>query len=636
MTLATLRDLQPSGIVNHPGIGFPNFIENLFIRISFEPVIKESIGWIGTTYRTGRKRSWTFRLRGFKGIYCLTFQGFEEEASGWHHGAFDLQYFPESDEAILDAFSIRENLLRTDPSFDKLVRLVPEDGDPLASQFMVGNIIFSCDAGEKNLFLSLWAPVRWREVRQASLHVKLHDGSQVEAVPPGGTDRNVPSFTLAWPFFDRLVLTFAYLMKNPPLCVILKRRNWPVWIITGENDCVPSEKNFTLQNFLSVGFGPRSKKKTADPRVKWAMTFFPGETGSSPSPETRIVWSVTPSQPLPRRGNSLWWKAPFWKEKNRITGFQTLGIHFRPPLLVITGFLGSGKTTLLNQIVEYKSLSSYKFIAVIQNEVGHVDVDSKLIDSAYRVTSLEEGCVCCTLMGEFHQAIRKICIEYEPDLIIVETTGVADPRSIIAEIPDLETFVRFDSIVCVVDVPNLEYILRDYPVARYQIECANLILLNKKDLMDEETLAKVEKIIGSINPHATIICTTYARVNPGLFFAMEEDIGVRVLREDHTSLECTDLDAQQVHTFTLRLPGDLKESSFMQFLDGLPDSVYRLKGVIKIKGRKQPQLLQYVVHRYEISNFPEKSMEPNTLVFIGRNLDENNLKQNFARCLAGE
>jgi len=152
--------------------------------------------------------------------------------------------------------------------------------------------------------------------------------------------------------------------------------------------------------------------------------------------------------------------------------------------------------------------------------------------------------------------------------------------------------------------------------------------------MDDETLAKAEKIIGSINPHATILCTTYARVNPGLFFAMEEDIRVRTMREGQTSLECTDSDAPQIRTFTLRLPGDLKESSFIRFLEGLPDSVYRLKGVIKIKGRKQPQLLQYVVHRYEISDFPDKSMEPNTLVFIGRNLDENTLKQNFARCLA--
>ena len=555
---------------------------------------------------------------------------------GWHHGAFDLQYFPGADEPVLDALSIRENLLRADPSFDKLVRLVPEDGDPLASQFMVGNIILSCDVGEKNLFLSLWSPIRWREIRQAGLYTKLRDGSQIEAVPPGGIDRNVPAFALAWPFFDRLVLTFAYQLKRPPLYVILKRRSWPVLIITGENSCVPSEKHFTLQNFLSVGFGPRSKKKTADPRDIWAMNFFPGDTGSPLLPETKIVWSVTPSKPLPRRGNSLWWKAPYWKEKSGTARFQNLGIPFRPPLMMITGFLGSGKTTLLNQIVEYKALSSYKFIAVIQNEVGHVDVDSKLVDGAYRVTSLEEGCVCCTLMGELHQAIRKICIEYEPDLIVIETTGVADPRSIITEIRELETSVRFDSIVCVVDVLNLEYILRDYPVARSQIECANLILLNKKDLMDEETLAKVEKIISSINPQATILRTTYARVNPGLFFTIDQDVDVRVMKKDQTSLECMDLDIQQVRTFTLSLPGDLKESSLMRFLDGLPDSVYRLKGVIKIKGRKQPQLLQYVVHRYEISNFLEKSLEPNTLVFVGRNLDENSLKQKFERCFARE
>lgn len=636
MTVATLRDLQPSGIVNHPVIGFPNFIENLLIRISFEPVIKENIGWIGTTYRTGRKRSWTFRIQGLKGIYCLTFQGFKEEAASWHHGVFDLQYFPEPDAPILDTFSVLENLLRLDPSFDKLVRLAPEEGDPLALQFMVGNIILTCDACEKNLFLSLWAPVRWREIRRVGLHMKKHDGSQVEAVPPGGHDRNVPSFTLAWPFFDRLVLTLAYQMRRPPICVILKRRNWPVWIITGENNCEPSQEYFTLQNFLSVGFGPRPKKKADDPRVKWAMNFFPEDSRFSPSSKTRVVWSVTPSNPLPRRGNSLWWKAPFWKEKGRMRGFQTLGIHYRPPLLVITGFLGSGKTTLLNQIVEYKALSSYKFIAVIQNEVGHVDVDSKLVDSAYRVTSLEEGCVCCTLMGEIHQAVRKICIEYEPDLIVVETTGVADPRSILAEISDLEPFVRFDTVVCVVDGPNLEYILKDYPVVRSQIECASLILLNKKDLMDKETLTKAERIIGAINPHATILYTIHARVNPGLFFDMKEDIGVPTIKGDRRSLEGTDVDTQQIRTFTLRLPGDLKEPCFMQFLDGLPDSVYRLKGVIKIKGREQPQLLQYVVHRYEISNFLEKNMEPNTLVFIGRNLDEDALRKDFVRCLAEE
>ena len=103
---------------------------------------------------------------------------------------------------------------------------------------------------------------------------------------------------------------------------------------------------------------------------------------------------------------------------------KILGIDQRPPLILLTGFLGSGKTSFLQHFIEYQTQRS-RFVAVIQNEVGEVGLDGKLLD--YQVTEIDEGCVCCSLVGNLKRAVQGILSQFQPDTIILETYRGGQP-----------------------------------------------------------------------------------------------------------------------------------------------------------------------------------------------------------------
>ncbi|MCD6153656.1 MAG: GTP-binding protein [Syntrophobacterales bacterium] len=638
--MRSLREIQPTGVIARPDLGFPDLMENFFIRLFYEPRIKELIGWIGIGYRESSSRGWTFRIKGQKGIYCLQYGGSNQGGSVWNHGTFYIQYFPAMDEDVLDSFSIRENILRQDPLFEQLLReRLPED-DPVDSQFIVGKLVLSVDNEEENLFLSLCAPEKWREILRNGLDLPRNNGAVVEAVPMGGIDRDVPAYDLSWPLFDKIILTVAYHFKQHPFLVTLKKRPAQVFEITDKNHCYSRQARDIEELCLSVGFGPVLSNGTDDPRLDWATNFFP--TDMSPS-SSKLIWTITTQDPDPEKVNPLWWEASSWEETLRTRGTKALGLDYRPPLLVLTGFLGSGKTTLLNKIIEHYSGMHNKFVAVIQNEVGQINVDGKSTDGAIAVSELEDGCVCCTLLGEFRRTVRHICIEYEPDLIIVETTGVADPNNILAELPQLKPFVRFDSIITVVDGPNFKRNIKEYPVATAQIETADLVLLNKVDLMDDQSSASVQKTIETINPRATIFHTINAQIPPGLLFCTRDEIdGSEALQSsalfENSPIERSNMNihSQKIETVSITLEGCFKEAELIQLLDNLPDSVYRLKGFVNIEGFSTNQLLQYVAGRYELESLPNPVPGSNRLVFIGRQLDEDTLKTSFAHCLRRE
>ena len=184
------------------------------------------------------------------------------------------------------------------------------------------------------------------------------------------------------------------------------------------------------------------------------------------------------------------------------------------PVTVLTGFLGAGKTTLLNHILSEPHGKKY---AVIVNEFGEIGIDNDLIvDADEEVFEMNNGCVCCTVRGDLIRVIEGLMKRKGKfDAIIVETTGLAKPAPVAQTFfvdADIREKTKLDAIVTVADAKHLQLRLDDSPEAAEQIAFADIVLLNKTDLVSPEELARVERTIRAVNPTAQIYRTERSNI----------------------------------------------------------------------------------------------------------------------------
>ena len=172
------------------------------------------------------------------------------------------------------------------------------------------------------------------------------------------------------------------------------------------------------------------------------------------------------------------------------------------PVTILTGFLGAGKTTLLNFILRQKH--GYKF-AVIVNEIGKIGIDGALIEkTSDEILEMSNGCLCCTVRKDLVKGVQNLVKKGGFDYLLIETTGIADPGPVaqtFLNIPQLQQFVRMDSIITVVDAEQIEKQMAETETAREQIAMADFLLLNKTDLVDEPHLRALETKVRELNPH---------------------------------------------------------------------------------------------------------------------------------------
>lgn len=302
---------------------------------------------------------------------------------------------------------------------------------------------------------------------------------------------------------------------------------------------------------------------------------------------------------------------------------KLVGVDERPPLVLLTGFLGSGKTSFLQHFIEYETQRS-RFVAVIQNEIGEVGLDGKLL--GYAVTEIDEGCVCCSLVGNLKRAIQGILERFSPDTIILETSGLANPKNLFDELVELTEWARFDSIVTVVDALHFIASLEHYLIVGDQVTAADVLVLNKSDLVDEMRLQELRHRLRQLNPNAPVAATCHGDVNPAMILGVDdrpgpESCGIAPPFGADSRGSHQTHDDDHLWSRTLRLPKILDRQAFIKAITSLPPSIFRVKGLIELADPQQTTLLQYVAGRWDITPFPASQVGDRFLTFIGKRED---------------
>jgi G3E family GTPase len=279
-------------------------------------------------------------------------------------------------------------------------------------------------------------------------------------------------------------------------------------------------------------------------------------------------------------------------------------MNARTSITLITGPLGSGKTTLLRHVLATQPGK----IAIVMNEFGEIAIDTKVIEGKnVRIAELGGGCVCCSLLGEFEAAVTEIIEKIAPERIVVETTGLAEPEALVFNIQEALPKCRLDGVVSVIDADMLIRFPELGHTTRLQIEGADILLLNKVDLVEPGQIKPLETKLRQINPTAAIVRTERCRIEPELLFGIGRERKIAPPEHQHHP---------EFESFAFTSGKIFSRDCFEGFANGLPASVIRAKGFIRFADGAQ--LFNFVAGRWELEPF---EAEQTGLVFIDRKLD---------------
>jgi G3E family GTPase len=311
---------------------------------------------------------------------------------------------------------------------------------------------------------------------------------------------------------------------------------------------------------------------------------------------------------------------------------------------VLTGFLGSGKTTLLNHIL---SAAVAERIAVIVNEFGEAGIDGQLIvDVQEDILELNNGCICCTVRGDLSRAVDNLIASGRTiDRIVVETTGLADPAPVIQSfILDevLRAQTELDAIVTVADACHIVDQLHNEQ-AREQVAFADVVLLNKTDLISEPDVEERCRLLRSLNPLARIHRTVSCQIDLAAVLDVRAfDLRNALKLDPELLVDSTHQHDAGIACISLRERGSIDVARFNRWINALVQArgkdLLRVKGIIDLSDEPR----RFVFHGVHMTldgrpGRPWKASEPrvNELVFIGRNLDEPALRSGFLECRVG-
>lgn len=274
-------------------------------------------------------------------------------------------------------------------------------------------------------------------------------------------------------------------------------------------------------------------------------------------------------------------------------------------LYLITGFLGSGKTTLIHNLLP---LLRGKRVSIIVNEFGAVAPDEALLSNlGAEVMAVTGGSIFCACrIAEFEDALHD-ALEEKPDILLVETSGLSDPRSVRDVTREFERDGRlqYGGAVCLIDAPRFAALLNTARTVKRQLAVADLVLINKCDMVSQEVLERTESLVESVCP-ARVIRTTYGRIAPEEFAAIKP--------KDESTGGADRMPDITLQRETILIDPEMTKAQMRDFLRMLSEDTYRMKGILRLK--TGVFLVDCVGADLRVSEYDGKAEEENILTLM--------------------
>jgi G3E family GTPase len=326
-------------------------------------------------------------------------------------------------------------------------------------------------------------------------------------------------------------------------------------------------------------------------------------------------------------------------------------------MVLLSGFLGSGKTTLLKRILSWETDLSET--VVIVNEFGKVGIDGALLkETGSDVIELASGCICCTLQVDLKQTLIQVRERFNPRQILIEASGIADPKTIAAVLhdPDLHVHLDLKKIITVLDSECWKAREAFGAVFYNQLNLADLILLNKIDLLNKDEIGRFLKEIHASVSHCRVVPTQHCRVDSATIWADANRRVSRLKLADFTDIGLSDLrpqeeghypiankakksyphaeqiaDAHSYTAFSFQDSRAINENCFKRFIQDLPWELFRLKGPVRFQDRTE--LINFVGGRCDWKKW---NGNPETrLTFIGWSVNREDTVKRLKNCIIG-
>lgn len=299
---------------------------------------------------------------------------------------------------------------------------------------------------------------------------------------------------------------------------------------------------------------------------------------------------------------------------------KSIRISSIPRLILMIGDMQSKRFSLLNHFIAYQCQAN-RFVSIIENALRPVGTLSSLFNYDYMISEINQAYLRCTLTGSLKRAVSSILKTYQSDFIILEDTMLKSLSDLMGVVSSLKDMIRFDSLTTVIDSFTAEKTLEFDLERQDQIRFADILLLDKYELLNEIRIQHLLRILKELNTKAPILSIRSPSFDPSLVYGVnlmqfEEQMDTENPL-DTNGYERTGI-CDRLYAMRYKIGQSMDKDRFYKKIEQHADSIFRIEGILTFRDERLPVHVQYVGGRYDIQNFPNPSFRDQFVVIVGK------------------